>query len=250
MKAVILAAGKGTRMRHLTADMPKPMLQVRGRPVLEYVVNGIVAAGIRELFIVTGYRAEVIETHFGDGARFGAQIVYGRQLIQDGTGKAVEIAKGFLGTSPFLLIYGDILVQPETYRHAIERFQLGDVSAVIAARHGEDVTKGGLLIFDEKFELKRVLEKPSDAQLTALREAGMINLSGPLWYNAGIYVFSHVLFEFTARLEKSPRGEFELTDALNAMLHAGHRIAGVEVRQLWLDVRDPEALAEAERLLS
>ncbi len=246
MKAVILAAGKGTRMRHLTNDTPKPMLQVRGKPVLEHVVGGIIAAGVRELFIVTGYRAEVIETYFGDGSRFGATITYGRQVVQNGTGKAPEIAKHFIGTSPFLLVYGDILVTPDTYKNAITRFNEGDFSGLVTARRGEDIAKGGLLVFDDKFELQCVLEKPSEAQLAELRNAGLLKSQTPLWYNAGIYVFNHVLFEFTARLEKSPRGEFELTDALNAMVRAGRRIAGFEIHGLWVDVRDPEILARLQ----
>jgi NDP-sugar pyrophosphorylase family protein len=67
MKAVILAAGKGTRMRELTNELPKPMLRVQGKPILEHIVAGIVAAGVREIFIVTGWRAKVVENHFGDG---------------------------------------------------------------------------------------------------------------------------------------------------------------------------------------
>ena len=112
MKAVILAAGKGTRMRELTNELPKPMLRVQGRPILQHIVEDIVAAGIRDIFIVTGWHAEVVENHFGDGRKFGAHIAFGRQLVQDGTGKAPEVAKEFVGDSPFLLTYGDILVPP------------------------------------------------------------------------------------------------------------------------------------------
>ncbi len=119
MKAVILAAGKGTRMRELTNELPKPMLRVQGKPVLEHIIAGILAAGIRDIFIVTGWRADVIENYFGDGKQFAARIAYGRQVVQDGTGKAPEAAKKFVGDSPFLLTYGDILVPPETYARMI-----------------------------------------------------------------------------------------------------------------------------------
>src|SRR5689334_25048611 len=117
MKAVILAAGKGTRMRDLTNELPKPMLRVQGKPILEQIHDGLLRAGIREVFIVTGYRADVIEDYFGDGSRWGIRIVCGRQLVQDGTGKAPELAKAFVGDDTFLLTYGDILVRPETYQH-------------------------------------------------------------------------------------------------------------------------------------
>ena len=93
MKAVILAAGKGTRMRELTNEQPKPMLKVQGKPILEHILYGLLAAEIRDVFIVTGFRAETIEGYFGDGTKWGARIVYGRQEVQDGTGKAAEPAR-------------------------------------------------------------------------------------------------------------------------------------------------------------
>lgn len=100
MKAVILAAGKGTRMRELTQDIPKPMLKVQGRPILEHIVTGLVSSGIREIFIVTGYQAETIERHFGDGAAWKARIAYGRQWVQDGTGKAPSWPRSFSAPPP------------------------------------------------------------------------------------------------------------------------------------------------------
>jgi NDP-sugar pyrophosphorylase family protein len=267
MKAVILAAGKGTRMKELTNEVPKPMLQVQGKPILEHIVEGIVAAGIREIFIVTGFRAETIESYFGEGARWRARIAYGRQVVQDGTGKAPELAKGFVGESPFLLTYGDILVKPETYPQMIERFEKGQQSArphpgplprgegdsphgfsgVITVTPGQDVTKGGLNFFDEAFCLKRLIEKPSAEQVEQLRREGWLKPGDTVWYNAGIYIFKPVVFDFTAKLQKSPRGEYELTDAVIGMLAAKHKLAGFEIPGRWVDVRDPEVLAELER---
>ena len=252
MKAVILAAGKGTRMRELTNEMPKPMLETRGKPILEHIVHGLVGAGIRDLFIITGFRADVIERHFGDGSKWQARITYGRQITQDGTGKAPELAKGFVGSSPFLLTYGDILVTPsepgaelnvETYRQMLGRYQEASFSGVITVTRGEDVTKGGLNFFDDQFCLKRLVEKPGAEQLKQLRHDGWLKPNEPVWYNAGIYIFRPSIFEFTARIQKSPRGEYELTDAISAMVAAGHKLAGLEIRGGWVDVRDPEILA-------
>jgi NDP-sugar pyrophosphorylase family protein len=246
MKAVILAAGKGTRMRELTDKLPKPMLKAFGRPILEHIVEGIRETGIREFFIVTGHCAEVIENHFGSGDRWQARIEYGRQEVQNGTGKAPELAKAFLGASPFILTYGDILVPPQTYGQMVHRFQEGHFSGVISVTRGEDVTKGGLNLLDPDFCLERLVEKPTDADLSALRSQGWLKPGEPVWYNAGIYIFKPSLFEFTARLEKSPRNEYELTDAINALVAARHRIAGLEVPGRWVDVRDPETLAQLE----
>src|SRR6185436_2687749 len=107
---------------------------------------------------------------------------------------------------------------------------------------GEDVTKGAVCCFDEQFFLKRLVEKPTQAQLDLLRSEGWLQPNQPVWYNAGIYIFKPSLFEFTVKLQKSPRGEYELTDAVNELLAAGHKLAGLEIEGRWVDVRDPEVL--------
>lgn len=247
MKAVILAAGKGTRMRELTNELPKPMLRVRGKPILEHIIVGIRAAGIRDIFFVTGWRAEVIEQYFGDGGKFGVRIAFGRQAVQNGTGKAPEVAKEFVGDSPFLLTYGDILVPPETYSHMVRRFNESDFAGVITVTRGEDVAHGGLNFFDEHFCLRRLVEKPSRELLEQLRQDGWLKPGAPVWYNAGIYIFRPALYDFIGRLEKSPRGEYELTDAISAMTAASQTLAGLEIQGRWVDVRDPEVLARLER---
>lgn len=243
MKAVILAAGKGTRMRDLTREIPKPMLPVQGKPILEHILEGLISAGIREVFVVTGFCAETIEEHFGDGSRWGIKIGYGRQVVQDGTGKAPELAREFLGSDNFILTYGDILVRPETYRQMIERLGQGQFSGVVTVTGSEDVTKGGLFFFDKTFSLAHLVEKPTPAQVESLRAEGWLKPGATAWYNAGIYIFPPALFDFTARLGKSVRGEYELTDAISAMVAAGHRLGGLEIQGRWVDVRDPEVLA-------
>jgi dTDP-glucose pyrophosphorylase len=247
MKGVILAAGKGTRMRELTNELPKPMLIVQGKPILEHIIQGLVSAGIHQICIITGWRAEVIEDYFGSGQKWESSITYARQVAQDGTGKAPELAKTFVGPDDFLLTYGDILVRPQTYSQMIKRFDEGDFLGLVTVIHGEDVTKGGLNFFDKDFCLARLIEKPSSGQLEQLRNEGWLKPNEPVWYNAGIYIFRPVLFEFTAKLQRSPRGEYELTDAISALVSAGHRMAGLEIQGRWVDVRDPEVLRSVEK---
>jgi dTDP-glucose pyrophosphorylase len=234
MKAVILAAGRGTRMGGLTSELPKPMLR-------------LMEAGVRDFFIVTGYRAEVIESHFGDGKKWGARINYGRQTVQDGTGKAPEVAGEFARDGDFVLTYGDILVRPQTYQDMLRRYAEGNFSGLVTCTGSEDVTKGGLFFFDKAFCLRRLIEKPGPDQLDQLRRDGELPPGSIAWYNAGIYIFKPSLFDFTARLQQSPRGEYELTDAISAMLAAGHRLAGLEIQGRWVDVRDPQVLAALEK---
>ena len=234
-------------MKELTNEVPKPMLQARGKPILEHILLGLLQAGIRDIFIVTGFRAEVIENYFGDGSKWNARIAFGRQAVQNGTGKAPEVGREFIGPSPFILTYGDILVPPETYQRMVHRYNEGYFSGVITVTRGEDVTQGGLNFFDDQFCLKRLIEKPTPAQVEQLRQEGWLKPNEPVWYNAGIYVFKPSLFEFTARLQKSPRGEYELTDAIIGLVQTNHKLAGLEIPGGWVDVRDPEVLQKLER---
>src|SRR5438067_3173607 len=103
-RAVILAAGRGTRMHELTADLPKPMLRVGGRPILEIVLDRLIEAGYSEALVVTGYRAESIENYF-QGFRLPLRFV--RQSPIDGTAKAALLAREFVGADDFLLTFGD-----------------------------------------------------------------------------------------------------------------------------------------------
>jgi NDP-sugar pyrophosphorylase family protein len=247
MKAVILAAGKGTRMRELTAEKPKPMLVTLGKPILQHILEGLKEAGINEFCIITGFKAETIESYFGDGSKWGVRIEYVRQAVQDGTGKAPELARSFIGNDTFLLTYGDILVKPETYKAMVTRFNSGNFSGLITVTVGEDVTKGAINFFDRDFCLQQIVEKPSQSQVNDFKAQGLLKEGDTVWYNAGIYIFRPVVFEFTARLQKSPRNEYELPDAITAMLRAGHKVAGCKTEGRWVDVRDPEVLAELEK---
>jgi NDP-sugar pyrophosphorylase family protein len=119
-KAVLLAAGRGTRMRELTTDLPKPMIEVRGKPVLQRTVEGLREAGVREFLIIVGYRADVVQNFFGDGSRYNIAIQYAMQVVQDGTGRVVDLARNFAGDSPFILGYGDILVDPANNKPLVD----------------------------------------------------------------------------------------------------------------------------------
>ena len=100
-KAVILAAGRGTRMRELTNELPKPMIAVRGKPILQHIVEGLRAAGVTEFLIVVGYRADVVQDFSATDHDSSVGINYETQIVQDGTGKVVELARAFVGTDRF-----------------------------------------------------------------------------------------------------------------------------------------------------
>src|SRR5438552_7695042 len=144
-RAVLLAAGRGTRMRELTAELPKPMIKVRGKPILLHIVEGLQAAGIKGFLIIVGYHGDAVREYFGDGTCFGLQIKYATQLVQDGTGRVVDLAKDFVCDGPFVLSYGDILVDPPNYLRLVDLPD--DVAAIISVKQNEDVSKGGAVFF-------------------------------------------------------------------------------------------------------
>ena len=170
---------------------------------------------------------------FGDGASFGVEISYATQVEQDGTGRVVELARDFAGSDPFVLSYGDILVEPSNYSRLTN---LDDgTEAIVTVKHSDDVSQGGAVFVNERFELIDLREKPKPGEPTSP------------WYNAGIYAFRPSIFDFTARLERSPRGEFELTDAIRALAQSGKKVQALELSGDWADVRDPEILARLNR---
>jgi dTDP-glucose pyrophosphorylase len=228
-KAVILAAGRGTRMRELTAEVPKPMIKVRGKPVLQHIVEGLRNSGIGDLLLVVGYRADAVREFFSDGSPYNVAIQYATQTVQDGTGRVVNLARDFAGNRPFILAYGDILIDPVNYRRVAD---LPDgVEAILTVTRGEDVSKGGAVFVNGQMELIDLREKPKPGEPTSL------------WYNAGLYAFRPSIFEFIAKLNPSPRGEYELTDAIRDLARSGKKVNALELTGEWADVRDPEILA-------
>jgi len=230
-QAMILAAGKGTRMREMTDELPKPMIPVRGKPILQWIVDGLIQNGIERILIVVGYRKDVVMDHFDDGSHLGIEIEYVVQQVQNGTGKVVELGKGFTGNEPFILSYGDILVPAESYAPIT---QLGADDGIITVKVNQEVSKGGA-VFIENGYVTDLIEKPQPGQPTSP------------YYNAGIYAFTPAIYDFTAQLKLSPRNEYELTDAIRDMAKSGKRIRAEELTGDWADVRDPETLAELNK---
>ncbi|HEY2101763.1 MAG TPA: sugar phosphate nucleotidyltransferase [Chthoniobacterales bacterium] len=228
-KAVLLAAGRGTRMRDLTIDVPKPMIKVRGKPILLHIVEGLQTAGIKDFLIIVGYRGDMVREYFGDGTCFGLRISYATQSVQDGTGRVVELGREFVAAAPFILHYADILVDQHNYGRLVTLAT--GTEAMVTVRANEDVSKGGAVFVNERMEVTDVREKATSDEPTSP------------WYNAGVYSFRPSIFDYTAKLQPSPRGEYELTDAIRALAQSGKKVQALELEGEWADVRDPEILA-------
>ena len=236
--AVVLAAGRGTRMKDLTDDLPKPMLPIAGRPLLEHILSVLRDAGIERYAIVTGYRAERIEEHFGDGSRFGVEIVYRRQEVVDGTARALLLGRDAVGDRPFLLAWGDILTERTNYPAMLARFDEVDADGVLAVNWIDDPYRGAAVYVDGDNRIERIVEKPPKGTATTH------------WNNAGIGAFQPVMFDYAQAVKPSPRGEYELPDAISAMIGDGRGVYAYALQGYWSDVGTPEDLAAAEKRLS
>ncbi len=181
MKAVVLSAGKGVRLRALTEALPKPMLPVHGKPVLEHHIELLRLHGIREVCINLHHRAEAIRGYFQDGKKWGVQIHYAFEPELLGTAGAVKNFETVLGKDRFLVIYGDNFTNYNLSQ--IVDFHLRKEGlAAIAVFEKEDVSSSGVVWLDSDGKVIKFVEKPKDPH------------PGSKLVNAGIYVFEPEIF--------------------------------------------------------
>ena len=223
MKAVILAAGEGNRMRPLTGNRPKVMLPIANKPILEHLLNEVKAAGVSDFIFIVGYCDDQVRSYFGRGEKWGVNIAYSEQRKQLGTADAIRMVEGMVDDI-FLVINGDVIVNSR------------DIAAL----------------------MKNTRNTMSVIEVKDPRGLGMVEISGKrviniyektaqpptLIANAGLYLFTPEIFNAASRTEKSPRGEYEITDTLKIIMKAR---AGLYYHRLesWLDLSYPWDLLEA-----
>ncbi len=231
MKGYILAAGEGVRMRPLTANIPKPLLPVAGRPFLEHNIEALKEAGIRDIIMLVGWRAQRIREHFGDGREFGVRIEYVEQKERLGTAHAIGMIQSKVD-SPFFCLYGDVVLTKESVRGIVEHHKKVKGS-VMALTTVQDPKRYGVVVVQDGVVMG-ISEKPE------VPEANTVN--------AGAYVLDQSIFEAIAETKKSPRGEYEITDTFRAVMAKAHLYAYI-VGGEWIDVARPWDLLEANRIL-
>jgi dTDP-glucose pyrophosphorylase len=227
--AVVLAAGRGTRLQEVTRDLPKPLLPLHGKPLVEHVLDSLRTAGFGRFLLVVGYRHELFYARFaGDRS-----IHFALQDPVDGTGSAARLAQPFTGQAPFLLMFGDILASPDDIG-AVWRRLLGDerAAAVIAVKEVDDPWQGAA-VYETGGVVEEIIEKPP------------FGTSSTRWNSAGIFAFRPAIFDALARIQPSPRGEYELTSALQILLDDGRRVLAQPLAYAWRDVGRPEDVAAA-----
>lgn len=236
MKAVILAAGEGKRLMPITSSRPKPMIPLAGKPILEYTILGLKDAGINEILLIVGYKEDVIREYFGNGHdKFNIKIEYIVQEDQLGTGHAISFAKDFVNDEPFLMMYGDLMVDSKIFKEALENFNKTKIEGLISLLEVNNPQDYGIISLKPDGFVEKITEKP-------IPELNLGNLA-----NAGIYIFDPLIFKAVEKTEKSIRGEYEFTDSMEILINQlNANILGYIIKDhFWSDIGLPWQLFEA-----
>ena len=238
-KAVLLAAGRGKRLGVLTETIPKPMLEVAGKPLIAHIVDALANNEIRDLAIVAGYLASRIDEWCADRSREQPELHLAtlHQPELNGTGGAMLLARDFVThESAFIFGWADILMDVENYARFIHSARSDSYDLMLSVNRVRDPWRGGAVYVDADMRVERLVEKPAPGTSTTH------------WNNAGLFAATPLLFEYIAKLKPSPRGELELPEAIAMMIEDGREVRAVDVRGFWSDVGTPEDLASARRL--
>jgi UDP-N-acetylglucosamine diphosphorylase/glucosamine-1-phosphate N-acetyltransferase len=231
MKGFILTAGEGVRMRPLTSNIPKPLLPVAGKPFLEHNIEALKAAGIKDIMLLVGWKANRVREHFQDGKPFGVRIEYVEQKERLGTAHAISMIREKVA-EPFICLYGDVVLTKQSVKDLVEHHRKVNGS-VIALTSVDDPKRYGCVEVEDGV-VKNIVEKPEDP---------LGNL-----VNAGAYVLDPEIFEAIDETKKSPRGEYEVTDSFKILIDRKHMFAH-RLEGEWIDVARPWDLLEANRIL-
>ncbi len=233
-KGLILAGGKGSRLRPLTATGAKQLVPVANKPVLFYALEQLVEAGINDIGIIVGDTGDQVRAAVGDGTHFGARITYLPQSAPLGLAHAIITAREWLGDDPFCMFLGDNFLKHGIVPYA-EAFARAECSAQILLKRVPEPSSFGVAVLDGDGVVRRVVEKPkepvSDLAIT------------------GVYFFGPEVHEITSALRPSARGELEITDAIQGLVDGGHRVRAVELEDDWVDTGKKDDLLEANRLV-
>ncbi len=215
MKAVILMAGKGTRLQPLTFTRPKHLVPVGGKPIIDHVVFALREAGITEIVFVVNYMADQIKRYLRDGTFYGMKFEYATQKQLRGTADAASVVEPFV-KEPFLLTYADWLVTSNAIARVLKTHEKENPKVTMGVVPVENPEHYGIVEL-ENSDVKSIVEKPRQGEART-------NMA-----NAGIYVLTTEIFEAIRQTDLSPRGELEITDSFSHLLKSKNRIVAAEI---------------------
>ena len=189
-------------MKPYTDKYQKSMIPIHGKPLLEYIINGLSFAGLKDLIIVVGYRKNQIINYFQNGEKWNINIEYVEQKEIDGTGGAVLICEDLIKDNHFFLTWGDIIISYKIYKEVIEIFQNENQNYVLVTNYTNDPFRGAA-VYHENNYCTGIIEKPPIGKSQS-------NLN-----NSGVFIFSKEIFQMLKNIKPSRRGEIELTEAIN-----------------------------------
>ena len=221
-------------MRPLTVTKPKTMLQVGGKPILQYNVESLRDAGIKDIILVVGYCEDVIRNHFKDGSDYGVNITYVRQEERLGTAHAIGSTRETV-EGKFIILNGDIIVDPVLIIDLIRTYRLKNARSLLVLTEVDDPSSFGVVEL-EGDRITNIIEKPSPGEAPS-------NL-----INAGIYLFDDQIFKAIDNTEKSQRGEYEITDSLQIQMEKGDIVIGLRSKNNWIDIGRPWELLDVNEL--
>jgi glucose-1-phosphate thymidylyltransferase len=232
MKAVVLAAGEGTRLRPLTEDKPKGMVEVDGRPILTDCFEQLAALDADELLVVVGYRKEDIISHYGDSFR-GIPITYAHQREQKGLAHALLTVEEHI-ENDFMLMMGDNVFRANL-RDVVrrQREDRADAAFLVEEVPEEEAGRYGVCDTNDYGEIVEVVEKPEEPPTNLVM--------------TGFYTFTPAIFHACHIVQPSDRGEYEITDAVNLLLHSDRTIDAISLDGWRIDIGYPDDRDEAER---
>jgi UDP-N-acetylglucosamine diphosphorylase/glucosamine-1-phosphate N-acetyltransferase len=233
MKAVVLAAGEGARLQPITATRPKHLINVGGKPILDYCFDALKFSGITDVIVITHYMGEAIRQFFGNGSSRGLRISYVEQTDMLGTGNAVSVVEPHVD-GDFVLVYGDLLFERETISAMVRLYEKEKPAAVMAVVPVENTESYGVVELENEHVIKGIVEKPAAG-------AASSNLA-----NAGLYMLSEEIFGAIKQTKASVRDEWELTDALSLLINDCKSVLASKVSKTdWFDIGRPWDLLEA-----
>jgi glucose-1-phosphate thymidylyltransferase len=234
LKGLVLAGGKGSRLRPLTATGAKQLVPVANKPVLFYSIEQLVEAGITEIGIITGDTGEQVRAAVGDGSQFGACVTYLPQSAPLGLAHAIVTARDWLQNDAFCMFLGDNFLKRGISAFA-DGFRSSDCQAQILLKRVPEPSAFGVAVLDERGRVERLVEKPREP----ISDLAVI----------GVYFFGPEIHRITPHLEPSARGELEITDAIQGMIDAGFSVNSMVIDDDWIDTGKKDDMLEANRLV-